>query len=252
MSKGMKTCPSCGAQYDVTLAKCPYCGTMNYPGAEAAYFKRLKNLLGSLKGLKSVPDQEGKKQMSVSRIICLVLLSSLLGGTAIVMAMFFLITGITDASETDMTVYALKEYQHMNELYDANELEELATVYVALSDTGNASGWQYRELGRYLEKKKWIDQCLQEVEEGYVGSYSYQALMEHQLSFLFMEERESLSEEEKEKLKPYVEEIRADFESRWEITEEELETLRELMAENDYMQLDDRDILEKYVKRVYK
>ena len=37
-------CNSCGAQYGSDHSTCPYCGTMNYEGAEKAYFEKLEDI----------------------------------------------------------------------------------------------------------------------------------------------------------------------------------------------------------------
>ena len=40
-------CNSCGAEFEDTLPKCPYCGSLNYKGAEAEY-------LGKLEGMREI------------------------------------------------------------------------------------------------------------------------------------------------------------------------------------------------------
>ena len=38
-------CSSCGAEFEDTLPKCPYCGSLNYKGAEAEYLGKLESML---------------------------------------------------------------------------------------------------------------------------------------------------------------------------------------------------------------
>lgn len=55
-------CPSCGYEFDGTLAACPACGTMHYPGAEADYLEHLDDVKEQLQSLNKVTGkwQEGK------------------------------------------------------------------------------------------------------------------------------------------------------------------------------------------------
>ena len=55
--KGQKktvVCPSCGYEFDGTLAACPACGTMHYPGAEADYLEHLDDVKEQLQSLNKV------------------------------------------------------------------------------------------------------------------------------------------------------------------------------------------------------
>ena len=55
-------CSSCGAEFDNDMAKCPYCGTMNYEGAEKEYLEKLEDVREDLDDLNEVPLEETKKE----------------------------------------------------------------------------------------------------------------------------------------------------------------------------------------------
>ena len=55
-------CKSCGAEFEENLAKCPYCGTLNYKGAEQEYLNKLKNIQEDMEDLQEVPEDEVKKE----------------------------------------------------------------------------------------------------------------------------------------------------------------------------------------------
>ena len=69
-------CNSCGAEFEDTLPECPYCGTMNYKGAEMEYFGRLEEVRSDMEQLGSVPEQETRSELKKQRkwILKLVLL----------------------------------------------------------------------------------------------------------------------------------------------------------------------------------
>lgn len=62
-------CPNCGASVEEHLSKCPYCGTMNFAGAEKEYLNELDDLKEDLDDLNDVPDETVKKELkhAVSR-----------------------------------------------------------------------------------------------------------------------------------------------------------------------------------------
>ena len=55
-------CDSCGAEFSNDEPKCPYCGTMNYDGAEKEYFEKLENVRSDMEDLKTVSAEETKKE----------------------------------------------------------------------------------------------------------------------------------------------------------------------------------------------
>ena len=77
-SKGKQIiCSSCGAEFEDMLPKCPYCGTMNYKGAEMEYLDRLEDVRSDMEQLGSVPETEtrGSKRELSSRRFSFLLLS---------------------------------------------------------------------------------------------------------------------------------------------------------------------------------
>jgi len=57
-----KICESCAGKYDDMLPECPYCGSINYKGAEAEYFNQLEEVREELEDLKEVPVEETKQE----------------------------------------------------------------------------------------------------------------------------------------------------------------------------------------------
>ena len=56
-------CSSCGAEFEDTLPKCPYCGSLNYKGAEAEYLGKLESIRQDMQQLEQVPEKELKKKL---------------------------------------------------------------------------------------------------------------------------------------------------------------------------------------------
>ena len=56
-------CSSCGAEFEDILPKCPYCGSLNYKGAEAEYLGKLESMRQDMQQLEQVPEKELKKKL---------------------------------------------------------------------------------------------------------------------------------------------------------------------------------------------
>lgn len=68
-------CSGCGAEYDATLPKCPYCDIINYSGAEAEYLNKLDDVREDMEELAYVPQESVKAELK-SRDVWLERLSS--------------------------------------------------------------------------------------------------------------------------------------------------------------------------------
>ena len=74
-------CSSCGAEFDNDMAKCPYCGTMNYEGAEKEYLEKLEDVREDLDDLNEVPLEETKDELKKQgRLIRKVLMVAIIIG----------------------------------------------------------------------------------------------------------------------------------------------------------------------------
>ena len=80
-------CSSCGAEFEDTLPKCPYCGSLNYKGAEAEYLGKLEDVRRDMQQLEQVPEKELKKKLKKKQkfvIKLLILLAALAAILAVI------------------------------------------------------------------------------------------------------------------------------------------------------------------------
>ena len=78
-------CSSCGAEFEDTLPKCPYCGSLNYKGAEAEYLGKLESMRQDMQQLEQVPEKELKKKLKKKQK-CVIKLLILLAALAAILA----------------------------------------------------------------------------------------------------------------------------------------------------------------------
>ena len=113
-------CKNCGGQFDSSLSKCPYCGTMNKKGAYADFRKKISGMIESMLGMKD------EAQKSVSRMI----VSSVLRGLILVLICMAL--GFTAGYFQNVNYYNDKEYDQKtydNIVWEDENLEKLEEAY---------------------------------------------------------------------------------------------------------------------------
>lgn len=114
------SCKNCGAVYDETLAKCPYCGTMNKKGAYRQFRLKIADMIDGMLGLRD------DVQRSVSRTILLSFLRSLIL-IAIVVALAFFASRFAKVNYYNDREYDEKAYETI--LWEDENLEKLEEAY---------------------------------------------------------------------------------------------------------------------------
>lgn len=221
-----KICSSCAAEYDDTLPKCPYCGTLNYKGAEAEYFEKLEDVRSDMEELEEVPIHETKRELArQGAFVKKVLL--FFGGIVLVLA------ALTVYMNRDMKMDAKAEYRWKQEvfpildgLYEEGNFEELLDTYWEVAaDDMPLWDWEHADFCDVLDQCLYLEDILDKEADG-------ESLTELEYTYLLYygfrltkEMDDELSVDEVENLETYVERISADFQNRWEFTEIELEAI---------------------------
>ncbi len=127
--KNRKVCPSCSAEYDDTLPKCPYCDTLNYKGAEAEYLEKLEDVRADMEDLSDVPEQETKKEfIKQGKFLKKILLGI---GICVILSMA-LMYWINREQKTDSKaeyIWKQENYPIWEELYENQEYDTLLEKY---------------------------------------------------------------------------------------------------------------------------
>lgn len=173
-------CNSCGAQYGSDHSKCPYCGTMNYEGAEKEYFEKLEDIREDVEELNSIPMQETKAELKkqgrfIRKIVLIVVL------LAMVFAGIFLVQELSFKRDHKADfIWQETNYQIMDEMYAAGDYEELLAFYrQAEEDDKPVYTWQHAEFIRaydhvqcYYDYEEYLDTVVDdEIEEWRYGLY---------------------------------------------------------------------------------
>ncbi|MBP9996268.1 MAG: zinc ribbon domain-containing protein [Lachnospiraceae bacterium] len=146
MSEKIIKCSNCGAQIDVNVSKCPYCGYINETGAEKQYMGELKKVREDMDVLDEEASAEYKRSLSKGVKIAIIV-------AAVVVLISLIIWGVSclinKSIEQNDTAEMMEELRVSREL-----IPKIEEKYVA---------------GDFAEAYKLM--CSTDV---YIGSYGYE------------------------------------------------------------------------------
>lgn len=247
-----KTCPNCAAEYEDTLPKCPFCGTMNYKGAEAEYMEKLEDVRSDMADLGNVPEEvtrkELKKQGKFLKKLLLIL------GVIVLLGAALMVWGNRESERNLQEDYLWRQtnYPIFDEMYADGEYEELAELCSqAIQEDLPFFEWEHAAFCEVLEDLFYVDMILDYEADGKeMTSYYYEDLLYYgwKMQGSYLEDR--LSEEEMELVKPYTVRLKEDFATRWNFTEEEREAFEKEQQDNyGYVSYDScRKYIKKWIK----
>lgn len=227
-------CPNCGGEFEEQNAKCPYCGTMYYQGAENAYLEKLEGVRTDMEELGSVPEQETVK--AIKKRAGWVLKLMIIG--VVVVLIGVLILAFRNRSEPydaqAQYQWKMENYPKMDEMYANEQYAELTQFIEQESAEGNTvSGWEH-----WSFIMNW-DVC-REIEKYLGQEQSGETLKEHQEVTLLNDYwilkgipyTTLLSEEDRERLEPFRVQGLEALEGRWDFTEKEQQQFEEEIKSN--------------------
>ncbi len=155
----MVVCNSCGAHFDNDEPKCPYCGTMNYEGAEKEYFEKLEDIREDVEELNAVPMQETKAEWKnqgrfIKKIVITVLVLTVAFG-----AIISLEEKSYERDEKADFLWSQENYPKMDAMYEAGEFEELADFYTKAQEEDRLLyNWQHADfVDTYISVKTFYE-----------------------------------------------------------------------------------------------
>lgn len=237
-------CNSCGAEFSNDEPKCPYCGTMNYEGAEKEYFEKLEDIREDVEELNAVPMQEAKKELKkqgkfIKKIFFVVVA---------LVAIFGLIIYIQEkAYERDNKadyIWQEENFPIMDEMYKSGEYEELAEFFqLAWEEDRPVYNWEhYTFVDAYMEVEEFYSdlEYMESTEEISDGMYGVILRTQWQVyGYSFSQE---LTEEEKIYFADAFAAAEQHLKNDWNFDEETYQKFYESITEPyGYVSLDDCD-----------
>lgn len=231
-------CKSCAAHFDEMLPACPYCGTASIKGAQAQYMDKLEDIRSNVEDLGDVPADVAKRELWKPIIIVLVVILACVA--------FLWIWFLVDTEPEEKTIerdskgnYAWIQENSpvLNELYEKEDYEQLMELFgEAVAGGKPIQQWEHYEFCTYLEWYFDVKEILDRETGGKeLSEYDYKTLLYMYYRTPWIMESALASQEEKDKLRPYAQMLEADYEARWNFTQEELSMLEQGKEEDGYL-----------------
>ncbi|MDD6656811.1 MAG: hypothetical protein PUE95_05870 [Lachnospiraceae bacterium] len=114
-------CKQCSAEFDDNLPQCPYCGALNYTGAEQEYFEHLHNLNDEMAEMSNDSEETYKSGFQKSMTIVIGIIGGLILLIGLLIGLFFLYHNIEDKKN--------EEAYHASRVWKNTYYEELDAMY---------------------------------------------------------------------------------------------------------------------------
>ncbi len=246
-------CNSCGAEFHELEPKCPYCGTMNYKGAELEYFEKLEDVREDLEELTAVPLQETKKEIKkqgkfVKKVIIIgiILLIIIFGWPFLMDKLFY------ERDQKADFIWKSENFAVMDEMYEKGQYEELVDFfYEAIENDKPVYDWEhyafielYDSVSGYQSELSYMEQKKAQGEEVTVDDYKW--LLWSEFSVIAGYYEEGLTEEDKAYFAEEVKEVEERLKNDWDFDAETYESYYSQVAKPyGHISVDE---CEKYVK----
>lgn len=244
-------CASCGAGFDDEQVKCPYCGSTNIKGVEKDYMEKLEDVRETMESLDDVPVEElqkvVKKQSRRIRIVMILVVA-----IALLVIAIYLISGYVDKRDyRNQYLWRQEHYPQMDTLYNEGKYDELADlVYYELINDKDCVLYEWEHY-QFIDTYELLRSLSKDLD-----FYSGRELKDYELQWIFYSEwrvkeaiysKDKYSPEEYEALLPFIEKAEADFNARWNMSQEDYDRLYGYLTNPDqgYVPL---NITDEYVK----
>ena len=212
-------CASCGAHFDEMMPKCPYCGSMSMKGAEAEYMDKLEDVRSDVEELTQVPIEETKKEIKKQGKFVIIVICCILG--VLLLLVGIKLIGLSKIEKRDYQAdYAWKQenFPILDEMYEQEQYEEMVAFYMqAYEEDKPVGAWEHDAFCSAMDMFLTVEEIWSREAAGEELSTSdYEDLLYMGFRINNYEESMAYTEDEKQRMAPYIERVRADFETRWD------------------------------------
>lgn len=214
------TCPNCGAALGDSVAKCPYCGSTNFPGAEKEYMNELHELHKDLEKLEEVPmdcfeDSIKKESVRTGKRIGISLLA-----TGLLALGIFLLFRFNDSQlhkqDAAQIAWERTAFPKMDAWYEDENYDAVLDYILDDPKSQNYSiyNWKHSDfIWAYADYRMIMDP----------EKYSEKEIIMAMTSLLIMMRMEDMRQEDSVKVKAYQEEAEQILNERYNMTLDELQ-----------------------------
>lgn len=241
------TCTYCGSQYENSLAECPRCGTPNPQG----------NHESRMTSIKKVLNRTAMRWQAQIRILTIVVIVVLL----ITLLAVYCYASYQVGDDFDMWVVSLTKEDYLwqvenlalwKEYYETEQYEDLRLAYEAAKEEKSwliYGKWEHCYFTEMLIRADELGEVLQKEKDGETLTLDdLTEILYQELALQYIPRNDRLDEDEKVRLQPYVDEAVKDLESRFIITDYEMERFEDRC---DFLGYVLYEVCEDYLQKTY-
>lgn len=135
-------CKQCSAEFDDTLPQCPYCGALNYTGAEQEYFEHLQDLNHEMAEMSDDSEETFKSGFKKSMTIVISIIAVLIVLIGLLMGAVFYFMNLSDQKDEEnyqaSRIWKNTYYEQLDEMYDQGNYDDITRF---LNDHVNDKGY---------------------------------------------------------------------------------------------------------------
>lgn len=250
-------CSQCGADFDEQLSQCPYCGALNYSGAERQYFDHLHDLNQEMAEMGDDSEESYTAGIKKGTRIFLTVFIAL--GIVAAVVIILVVTYARISAKKDSELYHAnmqwkrEYYSQLDELYDAGKYDEILTF---LDEHVNDKGY-YPYVWEHLDFINIYNHYYNfQIDTPYFDDENlvYKTLTLYDILSLESVDLEAaidLTDEETEQIQQWKSEAHTFLTDHMKLSEADIETLKSETLDPDY-HYPSYSQCEKYIKKHYK
>lgn len=234
-------CHNCGASIDKDSPKCPYCGELNYSGAEKEYMEHLTDIKDNLESLSKESDNEVleeianvgrtlKRSLIIIGIIIFFFGSIVLLGVIIDKSSEKVIesTGYHVVTNKEKVIWLAEYEEKLNALYDEGNYDEILEIAKEQEDS-SVSGYKAWRHHDFIEYYGYYNNYCSYLERTSLDKYNLADMLYDVLMLENYKEYnyKQFSKEEVEMLDGYAEELHGFYKEYLGLNEDDIEEVRQ-------------------------
>lgn len=243
-------CRSCGAEFDDSLAACPYCGAVNEKGAEKEYMDKLDDIHDDMSELSDDGiEQAAETTKKTGKIIAIAAIV-----TVLLVVVIAVIGIMSKAKKTELmrqqTIWQNQNFKKFDSLYEAGDYDKLFAEIESHKDDEAFTMYRWDHYDFY---NTYVYCAASDSSRSALASGEIQANDKNNASLLYGEMRvrynytseDLLKDDEKFYLAESAERSINDLKERWSIDDSNFDSTWEELADGRYLNYND---VKKYIK----
>ncbi len=234
-------CTNCNATFNELEPKCPYCGSLNYKGADLEYHETLDELLGDLNELpEQQVDNYKESIVSSTKKTGKYLFISIIITTIVLIVVYAVFSKLNNRYDTDDVLdWRLENYVIVNQLYEDKKYDELVEFNNNITekeyDQGfNLFDWEYYDFLSCYRGNIYSEEIIEYAGIEELSTDDLIILVEYHLEYLMYIEKNEEHTSELKLIETYLNQSKEYLMNKENLSDESIQEIYELAVDVEY------------------